>query len=521
MNTKKILHRIVAAFLAVVLTMSLLPNEYMQKIGISSAVYAYDTNNILSISNSSATLQNGNIYKVTGNVSISRADGSAQAGLTVADGATVVLYIEEGCTLTVKGSAANGTIQGYPGIYIPVGSTLVVTGGGTLKATGGSAGNGTKGNNNQKTAIVKDASWDYINSGAGGNGGAGGAGAGAGIGGYGGNGGAGGAGAGYVTTGAYGGSDANCTGNPGGAGYQGGNGSSMGNLILLGNVTVNAVGGLASTTQGGVGTRYTDGPSGEGNTNYCANDSGSGWDTSYGSGCGGPGGGGGSGYGATGIGGGAAGAGGGGGGASGGNVGRGNKDNFGWSELGHAGQGGGGIGNVNGGGILNEGRINNGGYSGAGGAAGYAGGNGFFYKASTVTCSARNSDAGDSDSRVVNAKKLITNILTYSNETWAEGENANDVKEDVTFGYKIKSAEVPDIAKEKRGYTLRGYYTQPQGKGTKVINADGKTYVNKSNKPLSDYLNKNGYWLGVYNTTLSVYPRFSLAISGTSADLIL
>ena len=100
--------------------------------------------------NSSATLINGTIYTAT--------TQTINGTLTVPENGTVTIYIPAGITLTINGedgtnstgvsiSHPTGTVgqPGKPAINVPDGSTLIITGYGTLKAKGGRGGNGSSG----------------------------------------------------------------------------------------------------------------------------------------------------------------------------------------------------------------------------------------------------------------------------------------------------------------------------------------------------------------------------------------
>ncbi len=87
------------------------------------------------------TLQNGTIYKVTANATLSRGSEPMSA-LYVVNNATAVIYLPKGITLNVHGGHANGVTGAGSGIRLDNGSTLVVTGGGTLNVTGGNGGYG-------------------------------------------------------------------------------------------------------------------------------------------------------------------------------------------------------------------------------------------------------------------------------------------------------------------------------------------------------------------------------------------
>ena len=92
-----------------------------------------------------AHLANNTVYVVSSDATIERPANSPNTALYVDDGATTVLYIKKGVTLTVKGGNAQGTAGAGAGIRLNDGSTLIVTGGGKLNVTGGNAANGTSG----------------------------------------------------------------------------------------------------------------------------------------------------------------------------------------------------------------------------------------------------------------------------------------------------------------------------------------------------------------------------------------
>ena len=232
----------------------------------------------------SATLVSGTIYTAT--------TKTINGTLTVPTGGTVTIYIPAGITLTINGSDAGNGYSGIngdydsrtahttnasscnssstecahngnkekacggaggtgakPAIYVPTGAALIITGEGTLIAKGGNAGNGGYGGD------AENAHSSLVNhyAGAGGAGGGGGGGAAAAIGGAGGNGGFGGYGGEYgdnVIMGVVG----SGVGGAGGSATSGVSGTSMGEVWIVGNVTVNATSGTGST-----GTTTNDG----------------------------------------------------------------------------------------------------------------------------------------------------------------------------------------------------------------------------------------------------------------------
>ena len=72
-------------------------------------------------------------------------NSSGGSGLTIAENATVYIYISEGVTLTATGGNASGKTGAGAGIELPASSTLYLMGKGTVKATGGRAANGETG----------------------------------------------------------------------------------------------------------------------------------------------------------------------------------------------------------------------------------------------------------------------------------------------------------------------------------------------------------------------------------------
>ena len=139
--------------------------------------------NITKGSTSGYTMTDGNTYVVKNSVEFSNSTAGG-SGMSVADNATVVLYVPAGVTLTATGAHGSDRIGGGAGIRVPETATLIITGEGTVNATGGNAGNGADG------AYGSNGRYMYKPyPGEGGNGGNGGGGAGAGIGGIGGAGG--------------------------------------------------------------------------------------------------------------------------------------------------------------------------------------------------------------------------------------------------------------------------------------------------------------------------------------------
>ncbi len=232
----------------------------------------------------SATLVSGTIYTAT--------TKTINGTLTVPTGGTVTIYIPAGVTLTINGANAgngyngnigdesprkshshNSTCAGnggkenacggaggngaMPAICVPTGVTLILTGEGTLIATGGNAGSGGNGGNGQ------DAHGSLVVNyygGAGGAGAGGGGGAAAAIGGAGGHGGAGGYGGEYGANSIFG-LIGPGSGGVGGDGISGTSGQAMGNVWIIGNVTVETTNGNGSTEAAQIsnGTQGTSG----------------------------------------------------------------------------------------------------------------------------------------------------------------------------------------------------------------------------------------------------------------------
>ena len=200
--------------------------------------------NITQGSTSGYTMTDGNTYVIQNSVSFSNSTAGG-SGMTVDDGATVVIYVPTGVTLTATGANGSGRTGGGAGIRVPVTSTLVITGEGTVNATGGNAGNGANGGNGQAGWVMYEWSesegsrevWTFGNPGSGGDGGGG---AGAGIGGNGGLGGKGGIGS---------------------SGSKGEDSQTMGNVYFLGLVKIETSAGQSGVA-GSCGS--SGGPGGSG-----------------------------------------------------------------------------------------------------------------------------------------------------------------------------------------------------------------------------------------------------------------
>jgi len=181
--------------------------------------------NITQGSTSGYTMTDGNTYVIQNSVSFSNSTAGG-SGMSIEDGATVVLYVPAGISLTAVGANGSGQIGGGAGIRVPETSTLVITGDGMVNAIGGNAGNGSDGGHGGTPK--------------GGIGGDGGGGGGAALGGAGGTGGM------YGAT----------TGKPGN------NGETMGTVFVLGGVDIVAcIGQNGTAGHGGYsGSRQSNVP---------------------------------------------------------------------------------------------------------------------------------------------------------------------------------------------------------------------------------------------------------------------
>ncbi len=212
--------------------------------------------NITQGSTSGYTMTDGNTYVIKNSVSFSNSTAGG-SGMSVADNATVVLYIPTGVTLSANGANGTDRTGGGSGIAVSSSSTLIITGEGALNATGGNAGNGGNGSKGGNGGTISAGSSSATGtSGAGGAGGDGGGGGGAGIGGCGGNGGTGGSGAAGIVRKNASHTSFGGDGGKGGNGGGGGNALAMGNVYVIGSVVVTAAAGQSgnSGSAGGYGS---------------------------------------------------------------------------------------------------------------------------------------------------------------------------------------------------------------------------------------------------------------------------
>lgn len=161
-------------------------------------------------------------------------------------GVAVIEFVD-GHTLNLEA----GENTNYPAIWLGPQSTLVLKGNGKLIVKGGNGSMGNNGENGLRGRLGGDRFVSEIFNqhtdaygGAGGHGGAGGRGAAPAIGGKGGYGGTGGAGGSETHTHDFGSADAN----DGSNGNSGDAGTPSGNLIVMGDVTIDATMGMPSTT---------------------------------------------------------------------------------------------------------------------------------------------------------------------------------------------------------------------------------------------------------------------------------
>ena len=188
-------------------------------------------------------------YYVTRSISFSNSSANG-SGLSIADGASVHIFLPKGVTLTATGGRGSGRTGGGAGIYLPAGSSLYLEGYGTVKATGGRAADGERGGDGSGGSFPGSSMY----GGQGGYGGAGGGGAGAGIGTVG--------GVGASRTDSPSGSGgcsylSDISGVSGNNGNQGGSAASMGSLFVNEHVTVDATGGKSGNGGGGGSAGYS------------------------------------------------------------------------------------------------------------------------------------------------------------------------------------------------------------------------------------------------------------------------
>lgn len=423
------------------------------------------------------SLRTDTIYCVKENVTIS---GSwNQAGLRVSS--TAVLYIAKGCTLTVNGGPATGnTVGGQPAIYLPSGTSLMVTGEGTLKVTGGSGAAASSGSSGGNGSVI-DSDNDTFTGGRGGDGGRGASGGGAGIGtagAAGGDPGSGGVGSTYKCE------KKDYAGVGGSGGSKGSSSLAAGILRLYGAVTVNAQGGSAGSRAGG-------GSAGS-NASYK-------WSNAYFAGGGGGGGGGGAATSAYGIGSGGAGGGGGGGGGSGATNYSDGGDNT-YYVPGHGGSGGsynGGTG-YRGTETIKGSSYKQAGSGGSGGSQGNNGDGGTIYKGGSAkisgSCNAYKSDLIDSQPPYPQEFTYDVNLVPNDDVGSTKSGGVSPSSASASLGYQFYGVNwgLPT----RTGYTFSGYTENADGTGCEYVKYDADTGVFQS----------TGRWNIPFDTT--IYARW-------------
>jgi len=447
-------------------------------------------------STSGFEMTDGNTYVIRNSVTFTNSVAGG-SGVSVADNATVVLYIPQGVTLTVIGANGSGQTGGGAGIRVPEDSTLIITGEGSVIATGGNAANGEKGKDGIVGTLETKYNGQYKqgtgkgSSGLGGAGGEGGGGAGAGIGGtggYGGNGGSGGA-ARVVSSFAYWDSFYG-NGNAGCGGASGGTGGAMGCVYAIGRVALIIKSGVAG--ENGCA----------GSTADWINDTAGYYPATFASCGGGGGGGGGAGYSSKcAIGGGASGGGGGGGGGSGAlttkyfmTTGLDICNAFGGSgsggdSFGVSGQPGSEKGSSWWGTNLSYGRCE-GGEGGSGGAAGAEGGEGTLYVSPTATVD-------------VEREKLSATTHAAAQYAITFDANGGRLLSPVTSVTATLGCELPDCipAPARNCYAFNGWRTSS---GEEYYGASGAKGL--SSYPLASSVVLYAQWQEVAHTTTTPVP---------------
>ena len=435
-------------------------------------------------------LQDKTIYMVRKKSTLTGDNGSA---LVVASNAEVVIYIPAGVSLTCRGSDAKSYLApGHPGILLPKGSSLYVTGAGYLTASGGSAGNGGDGGSGQGAFLSGSGSnsTKTMYGGIGGVGGMGGSGAGAGIGSSGGKGGSRGL-SGNQVYGVCGSvSDGYTYGKRGEKGGDGANSADVGDIYILGSVNASSYGGNAGTAGAGGGKQdkgscvYFNVSSG-GNKYVTAGD-------------GGGGGGGGGGFAGSSIGAGGAGAGGGGAGGGG--------SLYSWvtKELNpqryfpNGGGGYGGRGSKIGGDGL-ESAYDNGGVSGgSGGACGTQGNSGKVYISGTATLANIATLVAENTSPqwVGNDQPLLKSLIVFTSNSNLDNYASTNV---MYFGV----SNIDDINVPKPdgivGVEFKGFYTDTSSSGQQAFDENGVANLNVL-KALG-FADADGSWIHAQDVT--------------------
>lgn len=84
--------------------------------------------------------EDGKTYRFDRNITYSAPKG--ENGISIPEGAKVILEVPNGIAVNVTGGAANGGSGAGAGIFVPESATLVLRGSGVLNVTGGNASNG-------------------------------------------------------------------------------------------------------------------------------------------------------------------------------------------------------------------------------------------------------------------------------------------------------------------------------------------------------------------------------------------
>lgn len=225
-------------------------------IALMAAARVYAVMGTGTITGSTKEINGGMIYTVNEDVTITAGPGTnalVAVNKGSGDNSIVVIDIQGGHTLKLKGGDASGRTGAGAGIMLPAGMTLFITGKGTLEATGGNAANGGNADGGSDAWRYSSDKKQFVN-GRGGSGGDGGGGAAAGIGGNGGQGSKRGDSSDVEVR------DASTQSFPadgasGGSATGGTDGTAGGNVFILGDVSVIATGGSKGSA-GSVSNKY-------------------------------------------------------------------------------------------------------------------------------------------------------------------------------------------------------------------------------------------------------------------------
>ncbi len=447
---------------------------------IATSVFAALT--VADLPTAGGVLQDKTVYMVKKNKYLT---GNNSSALVVAPNAEVVIYISAGVSLTCNGADASSNLSpGQPGIFLPKGSTLYVTGAGYLTARGGCAGNGEDGTigGRASTLGLYPNNRRVMYGGIGGEGGKGGAGAGAGIGTSGGEGGNRG-GPGAQVHGVSGSvPDGFTYGKRGGKGGDGVNSADAGDVYILGSVSASSYAGKAGAAGAGGGKQdqgsYVYFNVSTGGTKYVT------------AGDGGGGGGGGGGFAGSSIGAGGAGAGGGGAGGGGSLYSWVTKELNPRKDFPHGGGGYGGRGFKIGGDGLRSAYNSYGGVSGgSGGACGTQGNSGNIFVSNTATLYApgTNPQGVDNEHPMLSCVIVFAGVgkVSYTNRVYFGVSNVGNIN-------VPKPAEIADVG-------FMGFYTDISVSGQQVFDANGTANLNVL-KELG-FADADGTWIHAQDVT--------------------